>query len=123
MKNILLVEYDQLLADIYWKVLQPPYQINFARDAQSSIDILDSNKIDLIILDPQLGHHNGIELVHEIRSHDDWLSIPIVIMSSLPESEFPYTKQAWERYGVTEFCYKVDTKPQKLKLIADKVFA
>lgn len=120
MKSILLVEYDRILAETYSILLAKFFQIDIAKTAQEAVDILDSKKINLIITDTILGRHNGIEILHEVRSHQDWLDVKFLILSSLPQIDFPIVETDWANYGIEQFLYKPKTRPATLLFEANK---
>jgi DNA-binding response OmpR family regulator len=120
MKHVLLVEHDSLLADAYRRALQGEYRVSLARDAQGAIDVMDSRGADLVITDTVLGANNGIEIIHEIRSYDDWMKVPVIILSSQPQSDFPVAEGSWLAYGIAAFAYKPRLRPSQLaSLVAD----
>jgi DNA-binding response OmpR family regulator len=115
MATILLVEDDQFLSDLYLGVLvQAGYSTQVASDAQIAIDLLDEYGADLIILDLLLPGHNGIEVLQELQSHSDWQKIPVVILSSQPQTVLKLTTQQLADYGVVKYLYKPHTIPETL---------
>ena len=112
MKSLLLVEQDLMLADMYMAMLKNHHKVQCARSAQEAIDILDEEATDLVITDIQVDDHNGIELIHTIRSYEDWIDLPLVILSSLPEAELPLTKRQLQRYGISAYLYKPEVTPK-----------
>lgn len=108
MARILLVETDRLLAQYYQKMLteSTDHRIFWARSAQAAINILDKKKIDLVISEMVLDRHNGVELLHELRSYEDWIKVPIIFISSIEESRIPIRRALWNDYGIKEFLLK-----------------
>lgn len=115
MKHILLVEHDIFLQDMYCHMLRSEYRVSPVRSAQDCIDILDSETVDLVISDIQVGFNNGVEVLHELRSYDDWIDIPLIVLSSVPKTSFP-PRIAWERYGVHAFLYKPHLTDKRLHM-------
>ena len=114
MAQVLLVEQDAILRAQYEHVLSSSLCITAIESAQLAIDILDDKSIsvDGIVTDVNLGRNNGIELLHELRSYDDWLHIPVVLLSSVPQSRFRHINFC--RYGVRDFIYKPMTSPHNV---------
>lgn len=112
--HVVLVEADRLLADMYATALGDKCRVTLASNAQEAVDVLDSNQVDVLVTDVLLGAHDGVEIIHEVRSYDDWLELPIVVLSSLPELDFPFSGQRLQRYGVYEMLYKPAIKPEQL---------
>ena len=111
--SVLIIEPDAILLDQYATRLEQDFEVWRAHTAQEAIDALDrKHSFDLIVMDFNLGKNNGVEVLHEIRSYDDWLHIPVMMLSSIPKNRLPLTKLA--RYGVTHFLYKPQTAPHEL---------
>ena len=113
MKQILIIEPDVVLADIYSKALTTQgFKVIVAGDAQSAISLADKDRPDLIVMEIQLASHNGIEFIYELRSYPEWQSIPIIIQSLVPLSEF--NTKITEHLGVISYLYKSSTSLLKL---------
>lgn len=113
--NLLLIEPDKLLAASLKLALdQAGWQVSCARSAQAAISVLDQAEADVILLEPQLGLHNGIEFLYELRSYADWQEIPIIIHSAnraILDQEFA---EAWRQLGVSTLLYKPTTTTGQL---------
>lgn len=116
MKHILLVEDDAWLAELYKDVLQTLEGVttHWAAEANSALELLDTQAVDLVLLDMFLPQHNGIEVLHELASHDDTINIPIVILSAVSEHDFAMSSERWREYGVVAYLYKPMVKPHQL---------
>lgn len=115
--HILLVEDDVWLADLYKTALVQTggFKVTHARSADAALTALDENQdICLIILDMYLPAHNGIEFLHEMGSYADLGSIPVFILSSVYKHDFGMSEERWRHYGVVNYLYKPQTKPQDL---------
>ena len=78
---------------------------------QSAIDWIDDNgPVDLVITELLLGEHNGLEFINELRSHHDWMNIPVVIQTTVPPSQHVLSTEDWRRLGVVSYLYKPTTK-------------
>ncbi|MBP6880289.1 response regulator [Candidatus Saccharibacteria bacterium] len=85
MLNILLVDDDEWLADLYAQILEKEYSatVHRAASAQIVLDVCDEFTIDLIILDFFLPKHNALSILYELQSHEDLAQIPVIILSSI----------------------------------------
>lgn len=121
MVDVLLIEPDAILGGTYKKVLQRAgYKVDLQTTAQTAIHALDRQKPKLIILEIQLGEHNGIEFLYELRSHPDWQDIPIIINSLIPEDVLGISSLVAEELGITNVLYKPKvTLNHLLSLTAD----
>lgn len=114
MKTVLLIEFDAVLARQYAAKLGQRYHVEWRQTAQQALDVLDADNhgIDLIVMDVAISGNNGVEVLHELRSYEDWLHIPVILLSSVAESRFP--NEAFDRYGVVARLYKPDNPPREL---------
>ena len=106
---ILLIEPDIQLGQIYSKALQRAgHSLHWQRDAQSAIEIADTVKPDLVVLEIQLARHNGIEFLYEFRSYPDWQQTPIIL--NINAHELPADKHLLDKLGIRDILYKPQTK-------------
>lgn len=114
--NILLVEPDTVLAQIYQAALVGQgHRVRTAATAQAAIHAADQYQPELIILELQLVSHSGIEFLYELRSYSEWRDIPVLVLSHVPPTEFV---DSWEllhsELGVHTYLYKPRTTLAKL---------
>ena len=114
-KRVLLVEPDRIVASIYQEVLSTHFDVSWARTAQGAISALDKKRYDLVISETSLDHHNGVELLSEIRSYEDWNSLPIIFLSAIPKERFPLNIRQWQKLGVKAYLNKSLTRPSSLR--------
>lgn len=116
MKQVLLIEPDKVLADVYRQALQGQgYQVAIAHSAQAGVVAADEKRPDAIILELQLVAHSGIEFLYELRSYPEWQNIPVIIQSQVPPAEFKDSQVLLEReLGVAAYLYKPQTSLQAL---------
>ncbi len=121
MTKALIIEDDLWLLEMYQdSLVSGGIEVFPASSAESGLSTLDSHEdINLIILDMFLPSHSGIEFLHEIASYSDVNKLPIIILSSVSKRDFGMTDERWLHYGVVEYLYKPQTKPQDL-LVAIK---
>ncbi len=110
--RVLLLEPDLWLAELYSRILrEDDHKVILVSNAQGAVDWLDDNgPADVIILELLLGEHNGLEFINEIRSHHDWTTIPLVILTTVPPSQHVLSSEDWKRLGVVAYLYKPTTK-------------
>lgn len=118
MKRALLVEPDRIQASIYQTALSDAFDVRWVRTTQGAVSALDGRLYDIIISETTLDHHNGIELLSELRAYEDWINVPIVFLSAVPKERFPVSKKAWKDFGVKAFLNKASTRPSVLKEVA-----
>ena len=89
MKKVILVADDsptiRKFVSISLKV--KGYEIIQVADGMQALEVLPSEKIDLVITDLNMPNIDGFELIKTIRSNEDYREIPIIILSSLSGNE------------------------------------
>jgi len=65
----------QILEKEGWHVIQ-------AEDGLSAMERMEKHRPDLILLDLMMPKMNGFEFVAELHKHDEWQSIPIVVITA-----------------------------------------
>ena len=118
-KRLLLIEPDTVLRRQFSVGLGEDLEVTAVSGAQAALDELDTPEqvpFSVVVSDVHLEFNNLIEFMHELRSYDDWLDIPIVLMSSIPTHKLPL--QQLKRYKVVECFNKPQTSPQKLHTAA-----
>lgn len=113
--RVLIIEDDQLLRELYEDALsEVGYNVLIARHAQEAVSMLDEYGADIVVMDMMLPGHNGLEILHEMQSYDDWQDVPVVILSARHPDEFRMSPDDWMQLGVIEYLYKPETKVHQL---------
>jgi two-component system response regulator len=109
---ILLIEDNPSDADIILHVLQKCAVAQYVRvlqDGEEALQYLFNSSQekmrppDLIILDLKLPKVGGIEVLHQLRNHEETAGIPVVVFSSSGEER---DIQEAQRYGVERYIVK-----------------
>ncbi|WP_337880733.1 diguanylate cyclase [Rheinheimera sp.] len=86
--RVLIVDDDQLLAEHYALVLQGAgLRAEILADPTKIYDSLNRFHPDVVLLDVNMPYCTGPELAQLIRLSDQWLSVPIIYLSSETDSE------------------------------------
>lgn len=106
--NILIVEPDKVLAQTYATALQGAgHVVSICAGAQAGIFAADTCKPDVVIVELQLTGHSGIEFLYEFRTYDDWVDVPVIVLSNVPAGEFSGSwKLLRDQLGVSGYHYK-----------------
>ncbi len=63
-------------------VLEKAYTVRQAAHGREALEILESEKIDLIITDLMMPWLDGFELIEEVRQSEKWQHIPVMVVSA-----------------------------------------
>ncbi len=81
MIQILIVEDDLELQKLYYTVVsQKGYQVLLAKDGIEAFDLLEENRIDLILSDVMMPRMDGFELVQSLR--ETGYTMPILLITA-----------------------------------------
>lgn len=82
--NILIVEDDQMTAQLYQKLLNAAdFEVLTAPDTASAMQVLNGIEVDLIILDYELPDQFGPDWLKQIRQHTHYQKTPVILVSSV----------------------------------------
>lgn len=113
--KLLLIEPDRIMAYAERRALEVAgHSVQWRQTAQTGIDGVDHELPDAIVLEVQLGIHNGIEFLYELRSYPEWQHIPVVIYTVnhlVFGDEFALSLR---KLGVTAALYKPRTSLRTL---------
>lgn len=99
------------------------HEVRWARSAQTAVDAIDTEEPDVMILELQLGIHNGIELLYEIRSYPEWQNIPVVIYTVNRRATDDTFDTTLQQLGVQAVYYKPSITPKQLRLKLNQLYA
>jgi len=87
MNTILIVDDEEDSRLIIDNILNMDYEILFASSGTEALNILNSNKVDLILLDIMMPDINGYEVCKKIRANESTYNLPIILISALSTLE------------------------------------
>ncbi|MFN8240604.1 MAG: response regulator [Bacteroidales bacterium] len=86
--NILIVDDNiENLRVVSTFLKEQDYQIALATDGKSALSILESNRIDLILLDIMMPEMDGYEVCNIIRKNERISNIPVIFLTARTETE------------------------------------
>jgi twitching motility two-component system response regulator PilH len=117
--NILIVEDDVWLAEQYARTLQEAgFRAEFVHHALAAMDAIDQSPPDLIVLDVLLAGPNAFTLLHELQSHVDLSTIPVILCTNSADQ---LSGDDIAAYGVKEVLDKATMHPDELVAAIKKV--
>ncbi len=121
MKKIVLVEDDELIANIYCNKLRVDgYDVVVALDGERALELITSAPPDLVILDLMVPKIPGIELLRRIRSHPGLQSLPVVVFSSTYLSSLI---QEARQAGATKCLSKANCTPKLVLQVVQEMIS
>ena len=86
MKRILVIDDDQDILDLVaFNLSRNGFRCFTARQCSSGMDILMSEKPDLVILDIMLPGFNGLTLLEELKNNESTSMIPVIMLTAKGE--------------------------------------
>jgi DNA-binding response OmpR family regulator len=83
MKKILIIEDDQIVANVYRnKLAVEGYQAEVAPDGEAGLKVMRVFQPHLIVLDLMLPTISGVEVIREIRKELEFAKTPIIVFSN-----------------------------------------
>jgi DNA-binding response OmpR family regulator len=112
MKKILIIEDDQIVANIYRnKFSIEGFTVEIAHDGHSGLETIRSFQPDAVILDLMLPKITGVELMKKVRAEPDYQKLPIIVFSNTYLTNM--VQEAWKA-GATKCLSKANCSPKQL---------
>ena len=109
---LLLIEPDEFLADIYEKNLtMNGYKVFLAKTGEKGINLAETKKPDLILLEIMLPQTNGFELLSRMKGHKLIKNIPIIVITKLGQKQDVEKAYA---LGALDYVIKTHFSPSEL---------
>jgi DNA-binding response OmpR family regulator len=111
MKKILIIEDDQIVANVYRnKFAVEGYRTEAAHDGESGLQLMRTFQPDAIVLDLMLPKMSGVEVIKEIRSDAEFSKVPIIVFSNMYLTNL--VQDAWKA-GATKCVSKINCSPKE----------
>jgi CheY-like chemotaxis protein len=112
MKKILIIEDEQIVANVYRnKLVVEGYLAEIALDGESGLKLMRTFQPDAIVLDLILPKMSGIEVIKEIRSEPEFSKLPVIVLSNTYLTNL--IQDAWKA-GATKYVSKINCSPKVL---------
>jgi DNA-binding response OmpR family regulator len=112
MKKILIIEDDQIVANVYRnKLAVEGYQVEHAPDGETGLRVMRTFKPDTIILDLMLPGLSGLEVIKQVRLEEEFLKVPIIVFSNTYLTNM--IQEAWKA-GATKCISKSNCSPKEV---------
>jgi two-component system chemotaxis response regulator CheY len=117
MKTVLIVDDSRIMRNIVKNIfseLKIPSMFLEAADGKQAYQQLETNKVNLILLDWNMPNMNGIEFLKKVRAMPDYKELPIIMVTS--ESAKYNVVEALQN-GATDYI----VKPIREKIFMEKI--
>jgi DNA-binding response OmpR family regulator len=112
MKKILIVEDDQIVANIYRnKFSVEGFQVEVALDGETGLETARAFRPDAVILDLMLPRMTGVELMKLIRAEIGLEKVPVIVFSNTYLTNM--VQEAWKA-GATKCLSKANCTPKQV---------
>ncbi len=112
MKKILIIEDDQIVANVYRnKLAVEGYQAETAPDGESGLKLMRTFQPDGIVLDLMLPKMSGVEVIKEVRGEAEFSKVPVIVLSNTYSTNL--IQDAWKA-GATKCVSKINCSPKVL---------
>jgi DNA-binding response OmpR family regulator len=112
MSKILIVEDDQIVANIYRnKFSVEGFTVEIASDGEKGFEIAQTFRPDAVILDLMLPKLTGVELMKRIRAEPHFRDIPVIVFSNTYLTNM--VQEAWKA-GATKCLSKANCSPKQV---------
>ncbi len=115
MQTILVVDDSLVIQRTVGYTLQKySYKVLEALNGQAALDLLEKNRVDLIILDLAMPKMNGLELLKIIRADTRFQSMPVIMLTG---SGLDEDKVASRQIGIDSFLTKPASSEELISTI------
>ncbi len=121
MKRILLIEDDEVVANVYRsRFAVEGFHVEVAGDGGVGLEMIQSFQPDAVILDLMLPKIAGLDVIKRIRSEPDTQALPLIVFSNTYLSSL--VQEAWKA-GATKCLSKATCTPRQMISLVRSVLA
>ena len=114
--NILIVEDDVFLADLYkTKFTLEGFKVSVANDGEKGLEMAIKNLPDIVLLDLVLPKLSGFEILKEIKSNNQAKNIPVILLTNLSQKS---DVEKGLKLGADDYLIKAHFMPSE---VVDKI--
>jgi CheY-like chemotaxis protein len=120
MKKILIIEDDQIVANIYRnKLAVEGFQVEVALDGPVGLELVQIFRPDVVLLDLMLPQMTGVEWMKKVRMIPDFEHLPIIVFSNTYLTAM--VQEAWKA-GATKCLSKSSCTPKHVLEVVRSTF-
>lgn len=104
MKNILLIDDDEIIQLVLTKVLREEgFRVELAQNGQEGFAKMNLIPYDLVITDIMMPYVNGFEIMSKLKQHPNTINAAVIVISSITHEE---TIKDSFKLGIDEYVHK-----------------
>ena len=112
MTKIAIIEDDPTISQMYrMKFEADGFDVRMAGNGKIGVDLVNSFKPDIILLDIQMPEMDGAAALKLIREHKDSKDTPVIILTNLGEEEAPSEMRS---LGISSYIVKANNTPRQV---------
>ena len=85
--RVLIVEDNTELLRLMKRLLQPRYHVLTANDGREALQLIQTNKIDIVVSDVMMPEMDGYELTDHIKHNEIYSHLPIILLTAKTTEE------------------------------------
>jgi len=114
-KSILIIEDDQLISRVYTKrLIAVGAKVFVAQDGIHGLEILESQKVDVVLLDLGMPGMNGYDTLTKMREKQALQDVPVIVLTNTTESENMEGFDNLKKAGVKHILKKYETSLKEI---------
>ena len=119
MADILLIEDDELIQHMYQQVLETrKHRVTVAQNGEHGLELLETNKFDLVLLDIVMPKLNGLDMLKTLRANPRIQHTPVMILTNVMGSADATNAR---EIGVLKYVIKSDYTPREVADMVDEL--
>lgn len=119
MPKIAIIEDDQAISQMYrFKFEAEGFTVETAENGQLGLELAESMRPDIILLDLMMPEMSGDEMLAELRKTDWGKKVKVIILTNMGEQEIPDSVHA---LGVSGVILKADMTPRQVADLVKKL--
>jgi len=112
MVKIAIIEDDQAISQMYrLKFDAEGYEVETAANGKLGLELTESMRPDIILLDLMMPEMNGDEMLEKLRATPWGKDIKVIILTNVGEQEAP---ESIKHLGVRRFIVKAEMTPRQV---------
>jgi CheY-like chemotaxis protein len=112
MKKIAIIEDEPSIAQLYQiKLGSLGYQTYIAINGKLGLELIESVKPDLVLLDLLMPEMSGEEMLIALRKKENYKDLPVVILTNVSPQEAP---ESLKELGVKKYIVKAEYTPEQV---------